>query len=102
VQAELGAQRQVGDRTQVVNLRWDVPGPLSRCFPKLEARVAITAIDHATSLLVISGRYQPPLGLVGLAADRWFMGAAARSTTRAAAHRLAATLTGAAASTASG
>jgi len=91
VLATLGSTHE-HDFTHVVDLTWEPTGSLARCYPALDARLALTAIDDTSSLLTLSGRYRPPMGAFGAVADRAALHRVAESTARGVVRRLTALL----------
>jgi hypothetical protein len=91
VSVRMGDSR-IGERTSLADLTWAPEGRLRRCFPVLQAEVAVTSMDDTSCLLTIAGDYQPPFGGVGRLADRALLHRMAVSTTKDFADRLAAAL----------
>jgi hypothetical protein len=74
----------------VYDLQWSPIGTLAAGYPRLDARLVITAIDDTTCLLSLAGAYRPPFGSVGHAADEVALHRLASSTATALTTRLAA------------
>jgi hypothetical protein len=64
----------------IVPLRWELAGSAGRLFPALDANLELVAVDHLTSRLSITGRYEPPLGKLGVVIDRAGMSKVASAT----------------------
>ena len=72
-------------------IRWEVTGPGGTLFPALDADITLTpADDGASTMLVLSGVYRPPLGGLGAALDRAIMRGVAQATFRSFTHHIAA------------
>jgi hypothetical protein len=91
VKVRLLPGRRIGERL-VVPLRWEVTGPAGALFPMLDANLELTAVDPATSRLLVVGRYEPPLGRLGATIDRVGMSRVASATMAALLRELASRL----------
>jgi hypothetical protein len=80
-------------RSQVsLPLVWEPDGG-GRLFPRLEADIEIGQLGAARTQLALSGRYQPPLGLVGRVLDRTLLHRVAEATVKDFLDRVAERLT---------
>jgi hypothetical protein len=78
----------------IVPLRWELAGSAGRLIPALDANLELVAVDPATSRLSITGRYDPPLGWLGVAIDRAGMSKVASATMNALLKEISAHLVG--------
>jgi hypothetical protein len=69
VRLRLGAALRGPGRT-VLPLTWSATGPQA-LFPVFDGELELVALGHRCTQLVISVNYRPPLGAVGLTADRF-------------------------------
>ena len=76
----------------IVPLRWELVASAGRIFPALDANLELVAVDHLTSRLSITGRYEPPLGRLGIVIDRAGMSKVASATMNALLRRISARL----------
>ena len=75
-------------------IRWEATGPGGGLFPTLDADIRLLPAGEQTTLLVLSGVYRPPLGLLGAALDRAALHRVAAATIRNFLDRLASHITG--------
>jgi hypothetical protein len=80
VEIELGKPYRVPSKT-ILPLTWTATGP-EALFPALEADLEIAALGAERTQLSISGRYRPPLGLLGRALDRALLHRVAEATVK--------------------
>jgi hypothetical protein len=80
VEIELGVPIHFPSKT-ILPLSWRATGP-GRLFPELEADLEVAAIGPDRTQLSISGRYRPPLGLLGRAMDRALLHRVAEATVK--------------------
>lgn len=71
------------DRTATSRLaRWEPSGGWSaEHLPEFDGDVGVRALPDGTAVLVLRGRYRPPHGIVGAAADRLVLHRVAAATT---------------------
>jgi hypothetical protein len=78
VHIDLGPSFRMPGKT-LLPLSWKATGP-ERLFPSLDADLEIAALGRSRTQLSISGRYRPPLGVVGKALDRVLLHRVAEAT----------------------
>ena len=62
-------------------MSWSATGP-ARLFPSFEADLEIAALGPARTQISISGRYRPPIGVVGRVFDRALLHRVAEATVK--------------------
>ena len=72
---------RVHDQQVIVPISWE-PTSFERLLPKLEADLELSALGGSDTRLAINGRYQVPLGPLGLNLDRVAMHRVAESSLR--------------------
>ena len=78
VAIEIGHPSELSDRL-LVPIRWEATGP-SSLFPTMEADLVLRDVPGAGSVLVLRGRYSPPMGTVGDVIDRLLLHRVAQAT----------------------
>jgi hypothetical protein len=68
VRVEMGATTQLGEKT-VLPMSWSATGPKG-LFSVMEGDLEVAPLGADQTQLAMSARYGPPLGPLGLAADR--------------------------------
>ncbi len=80
VSVELGDPLRLQSKT-LLPISWRAHG-LQRLFPVLEGDLEVAALGRSRTQLAMSARYQPPLGVVGEAADRALLHRVAEATVK--------------------
>jgi hypothetical protein len=93
VAGDTSGPRHLGS-SYVWSLRWEPVGVAATAYPALDANLAVTPVDSATSLLSILAHYRPPFGALGAAADRIAMSRVATATVTSVLRRLAVAVQG--------
>ena len=62
-----------------IPISWRATGP-TNLFPVLEAEIELASLGDGLTQLSLSGRYQPPLGLLGRTIDRALLSRVAEAT----------------------
>ena len=83
-------------------LRWEAIGPCGELFPVLDADITLSPLGKQATLLTLAGAYRPPLGSLGAGLDRAILHRVAAVTIRNFIKRVAAGITGHAATAESG
>jgi Rrf2 family protein len=84
---KLGTPLQRGDEL-VIPITWEATGP-SGLFPRMDAELAVRALDPERSELRLAGRYRPPLGRAGHLLDDALLHRLGQATVRAFLRRVA-------------
>lgn len=71
-----------------IPIAWRATGPTG-LFPVLDAELEFASLGTALTQLSLSGRYQPPLGLLGKTVDRALLSRVAEATIKDFLDRLA-------------
>ena len=87
VEIEVGTPVANGGKTWIP-MTWRATGP-SNLFPILDAELEFASLGTQLTQLSLSGRYQPPLGLVGRAVDKALLSRVAEATIKDFLDRLA-------------
>ena len=87
VEIEVGRPVASGGKTWIP-MAWRATGP-SNLFPILDAELEFASLGTQLTQLSLSGRYQPPLGLVGRAVDKSLLSRVAEATIKDFLDRLA-------------
>jgi hypothetical protein len=90
VEIEVGKPTMGADRTWIP-ITWRATGPTG-LFPVLEGELELASLGTGLTQLALSGRYQPPLGLVGRTIDRALLSRVAEATIKDFIDRLAAAI----------
>ena len=83
-------------------LRWEAIGPGGGLLPVLDADITLSPSGKQATLLTLTGAYRPPLGSLGAGLDRAILHRVAAATIRSFINRVAAGITGHAATAESG
>jgi len=87
VEIDVGKPVASADRTWIP-IGWRATGP-SGLFPVLDAELEFASLGSELTQLSLSGRYQPPLGLVGRTIDKALLSRVAEATIKDFVDRLA-------------
>jgi hypothetical protein len=87
VEIDVGKPVASADRTWIP-IAWRATGP-SGLFPVLDAELEFASLGSELTQLSLSGRYQPPLGLVGRTIDKALLSRVAEATIKDFVDRLA-------------
>jgi hypothetical protein len=87
VEIEIGKPVMGTDRTWIP-ITWRATGPTG-LFPVLEGELELASLGTGLTQLSLSGRYQPPLGLVGRTIDKALLSRVAEATIKDFIDRLA-------------
>jgi hypothetical protein len=87
VEIEIGKPSMGNDRTWIP-ITWRATGPAG-LFPVLDGELELAALGTGLTQLSLSGRYQPPLGLVGRTIDKALLSRVAEATIKDFIDRLA-------------
>lgn len=87
VQIDVGAPVASTNRTWIP-IAWRATGP-SGLFPVLDAELEFASLGTELTQVSLSGRYQPPLGLVGRTIDKALLSRVAEATIKDFVDRLA-------------
>ena len=87
IEVDIGQPVEREGRTWIP-LSWRATGPTG-LFPVLEAEVELASLGAQVTQLSLSGRYQPPLGLLGRTVDKALLSRVAEATIKDFVDRLA-------------
>jgi len=87
VEIDVGAPVAGANRTWIP-IAWRATGP-SSLFPVLDAELELASLGTQLTQLSLSGRYQPPLGLIGRTIDKALFSRVAEATIKDFIDRLA-------------
>ena len=87
VEIEVGRPIASGGKTWIP-IAWRATGP-SNLFPVLDAELEFAPLGTQLTQLSLSGRYQPPLGLIGRTIDKALLSRVAEATIKDFVDRLA-------------